>query len=164
MSMTHIETVELGSSAASITFSAISQDFTDLVVLFSARTDRVSPIDNITLKPNNSTANGSSVHLYGDGTSAGAFTQTKVQTANATASTSTADTFSNGSVLISNYTKSQAKVVSSDSVAENYATAGRKEIAAGLWDNATAITSLVFVPNAGTNFVAGTTASLYGIS
>ena len=163
---TLIEHKKLDAAAASITFSNIPQVFTDLLILVSARDNRDSYDSLITLQPNGSTANGSSRHLYGSGTSVGSFTQTKAQSGSIPSSSlGTPNTFSNGLIYISNYNSSQAKSISSDFSAEyNGTAAGRNEIVATLWNDLNPITSLVIVSNSGTTFVSESSFTLYGIN
>ena len=74
----------------------------------------------------------------------------------------TASTFGNAELYIPNYTSSNNKSFSADSVTENNATAAYSQLIAGLWSNVTAITSLSLAPSSGT-FVQHSTATLYGV-
>lgn len=160
-----IETVELTSSASSITFSSIPQTYTDLVVVISARSDRSTSSDVVRLKPNNSSANGLSIILLGDGSSVSSFTDSSnVRGGTMTASSATADAFGNSAVYISNYTSSAAKSFSTDAVTENNGTFGVQNIYAALWNDTNAITSLVLDSFSSSNLLAGSTFSLYGIT
>ena len=68
---TLIESQVLGSSAASVTFSAIPDTYTDLVFKFSVRSDRAATFDNIQARINaDSGSNYSRTLLSGDGSSA----------------------------------------------------------------------------------------------
>ena len=167
MTMTHIETIELGTAAASITFSAISQDFTDLVILLSARSDRSGEQEDVAyLTFNSSTSNYSTLSLEGTGSTVSSDTaggqSSKFDRLDIPGPLFTSNTFGNISLYISNYTQAQAKSVSADLVEENNGTFARQRINAYLWNDTAAITSVTFTPIA--NFVTGTVASLYGIS
>ena len=165
MTMTHIETIELGSSAASITFSSIPQDYTDLLLLVSPRTDDVDARDNVLVQPNNSSSNLSTIVLDGyDSGNVATASLTEVRLL-ATSATATSNTFGSNSVYFSNYTSSAAKSMSIEAVQENNSSASYAlGIQAGLWNDTTAITSIVLLPRTGSNLLANTTASLFGIS
>lgn len=161
-----IDKAVLTGNQTSITFSglgAYSSDYTDLYVLASCRTDRSGTADDdVTIKPNNSTSSASAILLLGDGSSAASYTGSQIYIA-AKASTATANTFSNCSVYLPNYSSSNYKSFSVDITGEDNTTATNMQLVAQLWSNTAAITSLVFVPRYGTNFVSGTSIYLYGI-
>ena len=163
MTMTHIETIELGSSAASITLSSISQDFTDLAIFVSARST-VTGTTNTggEVAFNGSTANFSTTTLFGTGSSQGSNTRTNDIFFLPTGDT-TANTYSNNFAIISNYTASQNKSISIDNVTEANATQAYILLNASLWSNTAAITSILIQPASG-DFTANSTFSLYGIS
>ena len=158
--MQHIETIELDSSQSSITFSSIPQDYDDLVILVSARSDRTgSNTDGLNVKPNNIATN-STIRLIGDGSSA--FSDTANDQGVLPTSDTTSNTFGNIKIYISNYTSSNDKSISSDSVTENNATEAIQSLHASIWQNSAAITSLVVEPN--DNFLSGGTFSLFGVT
>lgn len=163
-----IESKTLVSAAASIEFTSIPQDGTDLVIVISARTLRSGqPDDAVSVKLNSNTSNYSNRLLNGTGSAAASSTNYFGQgyfLANATGATATADTFSNCVVYIPNYTAAVNKSISTDAVTENNATSAVQVIIAGLWANTAAITSILFDNFSATNFVAGTTISLYKIT
>jgi hypothetical protein len=164
MTMTLIETKTLASAAASIEFTSIPQTFTDLVVLVSGRTTRTDDfLDALIFRFNGDTnaANYSSRRLLGDGSGVGsdtAFSQLAL-----TSATATADTFGNQALYIANYTGATNKSVSSDGVSENNAVGAGQSLNASLWSNTSAITQITFTSGTSSNFVAGSTISLYGI-
>jgi hypothetical protein len=164
MTMQLIETKTLLSAAASIEFTSIPQTFTDLAVVFSARTNRVNHQDYIVVRPNSLTSGLSARRLFGNGSLAFSFSDTVAYGGNATGGTATSDTFGNSTCYIPDYTSSTAKSFSLDGVAENNAIATGLGITASLSTNTAAITSLLFLPEVGTNFSVGSTASLYGIT
>ena len=162
--MQHIETIELGSSQSSITFSSIPQNYDDLVIVLSARSDRANSYTGpLEIQPNASTSNLSSIRLRGSGSSVESNSYSAIYT-HATASNSTSNTFASCSIYISNYTASQAKVMSIDAVLESNQTVSDQYLYAGLWDDTTAITSIKLQPFDAFNLTSGTTASLYGIT
>lgn len=106
--------------------------------------------------------------LYGDGSSAGSVSSAasylQLQYA-VSAQATTANTFNNLSLLVSNYAGSTNKSVSVDSVTENNATNAFANITTGLWSNTSAITSLKLDGTANSGvFAQYSTASLYKIS
>lgn len=167
MSYTLIERQELTSAASSISFNNIPQFYSDLFIVVSARSARTDfPHAGITMSINGSTANQTSRFLRGMagfGVESGA-NEGAVFTLPASATT--ANTFSNSSMYIPNYTSSLAKSFSVDDVIETNTTGNWDwllRIFTGLWTGTTAITSLSFIGASG-NFVAGSSISLYGIN
>ena len=160
-----IETKTLGTAAASIEFTSIPQTFTDLVCLISSRSNRAAVNDDLRIRLNGATTDLTSRVLNGDGSAAVSYSDTTWDSlAIQSAASSTSNTFGNSQVYISDYRGATNKVISVDSVSENNATAATQRLAAGLWSNTAAITSVLFSPVLGTDFVAGTTISLYGIT
>jgi hypothetical protein len=162
--MTLIETKTLGSSAASIEFTSIPQDGTDLLALTSLRTDQAGAESDILIEFNSSNANFALRYLAGGG-GAGVYsgTGTNRPPVSTVGNGATANTFSNNSFYIFNYAGSTNKSYSLDGVAENNSTTGWQLIQAGIRSNTAAITSWKFLTFAG-NFVSGTTISLYKIT
>lgn len=164
MAMELIETIEVGAGgAASIEFTSIPQDGTDLVLLYSIR----SSVSTIYLTLNNDTgANYNFINLEGQGGSGyGPFSSSVSNSTSGFAikdinrTSSTASTFSSVSVYISNYTANSAKSVSYDYVSEANSATAFQYLYAGLWDNTASVTSLK-LDNNQQEF---TTASLYKI-
>jgi len=161
-----IESKTLGTAAASIEFTSIPQDGTDLVVLLSLRSDTTDAGNGILvrLRPNSTTTNLTTRDLYGTGSSSGSDTGTVNYASYQVASDFTANTFSNTSIYIPNYASTTlAKSSSLHTVTENNATRALSGIVANLWNSTTAISSLLIIPQTG-NFVTGSTASLYKIT
>ena len=159
MTMTLIETITVGSGgAASIEFTGIAGDATDLVLLLSLRNSVDSPSATLAF---NTGGSYTRKRLLGNGSAASSDSATVDLQSNT--SVSTASTFSNSSVYVSNYASAVAKSYSVDSVNENNATLANQAIIAGSWTGTAAITSLELTPTSG-NFVEHSTASLYSIS
>jgi hypothetical protein len=76
----------------------------------------------------------------------------------------TANTFSNDISYIPNYTSSVAKNFSTDSVDENNGTTAYLNIVANAWTGTAAITSFKLSNFFSSNFIAGSTISLYGVT
>lgn len=159
-----IEHRRLDSAAASITFSSIPQNYSDLVVVVSGRStaDENSSGSYANVRPNNSVSSQSARTLRGTGSSVASNSETTVFFTIAHSGT-TANTFGNSTVYIPNYTGSQNKSFGIDGVNENNATAARIELKAGLFSSSSPITSLVLTPGGG-NFVTNTSATLYGVN
>jgi hypothetical protein len=159
MTMTLIQTVTLGTAAASIEFTSIPQTFTDLLVLSSCRTvGSFANADIGIIRPTNNFR-----HLTGNNGAVGSANITSYVFIGATtAALATANTFGNSSCYIPNYTSSNAKVFSTDGVSENNGAPSEARIAASLSTDTSAITSLTI--SSATNLVADSTISLYGIT
>jgi hypothetical protein len=155
--------------AASIDFTSISSTYTDLCVKVSARTDRASTNDGISMQFNSSGGTAyQTIRLFGSGSTPTVNAGLSTSSANIipygiAAALATASTFGSSEFYVSNYTGSTNKSVSVDSVGENNAADTLYGIAAGLWSNTAAITSIKLTPSFGTNFVQYSTAYLYGI-
>jgi hypothetical protein len=159
-----IESKTLATAAASIEFTSIPQDGTDLVVLVSSRSDGAFTSSELDISFNGSTSNFTARYLYGSGSAAGSTTDTTLVGVS-TGANATSNTFGNATIYISNYAGSTNKSISTDSVGENNATSAFQAIAATLWSQTAAITSLTLRLDSGArNFVAGSTASLYKIT
>jgi hypothetical protein len=162
-----IQAQTLTSTAASVTFSNIPQNFTDLKLVMSARTDASSyQADNIKVAFNGgSYSTSSTINIYGNGTSAAAETNpgSLLQIAGANGANSTASTFGNSETYIPNYTSSNNKPISAESVTENNATGAVLWLTSSLFTSSSAITSMTLAPRLGSNFVANSTFMLYGI-
>lgn len=160
-----IETKTLGTAAASIEFTSIPQDGTDLLVLSSLR-NTTSGQTNGNLTFNGSTSGYSERMVYGTGT-AGISVSTSGSLINWSEvhpdSTMTANTFGNGRIYIANYTSSAAKSLMSEAVLETNATGTLMYVNSAIWNNTAAIASLRIAASGGTLAV-GSTISLYKIT
>jgi len=156
-----IEAKTLGSTAASITFNSIPQTYTDLNVLCSIRGSTNG--DGIYVQFNGNTSSYSVRQLFGDGSSVASNTpgQTNYGTIGYT-TTVTSNTFGNLSIYVPNYTSSNNKSYSADSVQEANQTQAYMNLVAGLWSNSSAITSLTIACQVG-NLETNSTFYLYGI-
>jgi hypothetical protein len=165
-----LERIELNASAASVTFANIPQSgYTDLKVVISARSSYSSG-EGVLMRFNGSSgANYTYKQLYGAGSSAGSYGPPSSETygfAGTMGGTNfTASTFDSIDLYIPNYTSSNNKSFSVDSVAENNsATVNQLDLIAGLWTQTAAITSITFTSYNAANFVANSTFSLYGLA
>ena len=165
MTMTLIETKTLTGTQATIEFTSIPQDATDLVVLASLRTIRTGDtLDVLTLGFNGSTTSRSSTELLGDGATnlyVTNYTNGRIGVINSADSTS--NTFSNYAIYIPNYTAAVNKTASVDGNMEHNASRAFTNIFQFLWSNTSAITSLTL----GTlidSYATGSTVSLYKVT
>lgn len=176
MAMTLISHQTLTGSVASVTLGSggtIPQTYKTLKLVMSVRTDRASQYADIAgIRFNNNTNNYSARTVYGDSSFAQSSTvasgsYTWGWFAYASASLVNANTFASSEITIPNYSGSTNKFISNDSVIENNSSTQNQAfqtLIAGLWSDTSAITSIVLVPGFGTNFVTGSTFTLYGIS
>jgi hypothetical protein len=168
-----ISSVTVGSGgSSSIDFIAIPQNYTDLLIVLSARNNAtVSPSNQgqIGVTFNSSTANLSSTFIYADGSTSGSIAPTGEQaiTGYISSNFTTANTFGNTQIYIPNYAGNTNKSVSVDSVGEGNVANAFRSITAGLWANSAAITTVTIktYDSNGTarNFMEYSTATLYGI-
>jgi hypothetical protein len=162
-----LERIELNASAASVTFSNIPQTgYTDLKLVFSARDDNSAVYNNMLLTFNGSTTGYSERVLGGTGSATFSSSQSasSLQFQYINSANSTANSFSNGEFYIPNYTSSNYKSVSVDNVQENNATSAVVGLAAQLWSNSAAITTIKLEPASSKLFQANSTFSLYGLA
>jgi hypothetical protein len=156
----------LTTTQATITFSSIASTYTDLVVLFSARTNEVSAADSgFWIYPNNNSGTMSYLRLRAIGSSVSSDSNTSDSYwRNAVnGAGGTADTFASGELYIPNYANAAFKVGSWTIVREqNSATSNQMLAGAGLNRDTTAINTLNFI-SSGNSFVSGSSFYLYGI-
>jgi len=157
----------LSSSAATVSFTSIPATYTDLVVRFSARTDRAAAQRDILISFNGTTANYSTTIVFGNGSGTGSTRNSSAYYmwfGTVSGETVTANTFASGESYIPNYLASTSKPLSSFVVNEdNAASISYVGAWAGLNGNTAAVSSLTIQPD-GNNFVSGSSFYLYGIS
>jgi hypothetical protein len=165
-----LERIELNATTASVTFASIPQTgYTDLKIVLSARSDYAGVVETCNLQINGvTTATYPSRYLQGDGAAASSATTNisgSVPIGVVTGNTATASTFGSVEIYLPNYTdSSNYQSLSGDSVSENNATTSYARLSAGLWQNNAAVTTIAIFPYLGTNWLANSTFSLYGIS
>jgi hypothetical protein len=163
-----IATVTVGSGGSStMEFTDIPATFTDLVLKLSTRDGRPTNKYNfVEIQFNNSTSTYNILDLGGTGTVAYAGTNdlgSNKPYAFGNAAGSTASTFGNSEVYISNYSSSNTKSMSIDNVTENNGTEARMVLSGASWSGTSAITSIKLTAYGGNSFVQYSTATLYGI-
>ena len=161
----------LTTSAASVTFSAIPNTFTDLVLRCSLRADLAQVEDSLRIIINNdATANYSATWLSGNGSAASSGRDSGAGTAGSrlqhrwlNANSATSNTFSNNEIYFANYLSTGTKVQSQFGTAETNATAVNMAVTASQYRGTSAISQLTLDIIGGGNFVAGSSFFLYGI-
>lgn len=156
----HIQTVELSSAQTAIQFNSIPQSYDDLYVVWSTRYVSESTTKTSILF-NGLSSNFSYRLLQGDGSSAAVGSNTLALGGINNGSNTTANTFSNNQMLVSNYRSNIAKSYSVSAVSENNAATSFQDIWAGLWNNSAPITSLTLFGSSA--LAIGSSVSLYGI-
>ena len=157
-------TVDSPSGASSIQFSSIPQTYTDLQIVYSARSSRSAGGDDMYVQFNGLSTNLSSRYFYGTGSSVASSSDASVALIGyLTGNTGTASVFSNGSIYIPNYSGSTYKSASGDAVNENNGVVAIQDLFAALWSSTAAITQLTIYPYNGPLFMQYSSASLYGI-
>ena len=157
-----IATTTLGADTSNITFSSISSSYTDLKLVVTAFQNSGGSVW-LALQFNGDTAtNYSFTRVYGNGTSAASSTTgtlAQMRTGFVYPSTTIP------ALCIANifsYAGSTNKTVLSQ-VPNDANGAGQVNYSVGLWRSTSAITSIKILFEGGTNLLAGSTATLYGI-
>ena len=156
-----IQSVEVASPVASVTFSSIPQGYTDLIIKASMRDNGGN--NNFVVEFN---GNSSSIYtqktLWAENASVSLFSRSRVNFYYDAIDDNThlVNTFNSFEMYIPNYTSANYKSVSTESVSENNTAAkGIRNVSADLFSSTDPITSIkftqVFAPNS--------TFTLYGV-
>lgn len=151
-----IATTTLGSAQASFSFTSIPGTYTDLVAVVVAST-----VGNLKIEFNSDTGtNYSNTVVYGDGTSA-----LSGRNSNSTGLLfgTTASTVGKGVNLYYFMNYSNTTTYKTALSRGNDLDAGLVRADVGLWRSTSAITSIKFISNLGSNLATGSTFTLYGI-
>jgi hypothetical protein len=168
--ITLISTVSVGSGgAANIEFTSIPATYTDLKLVLSGRTNRAAAGEEISIRVNGLTTGiYSSRLLYALSSGAASALQssaTSLYGGAIPAATATASTFGSLEMYLPNYTGSNNKSFSYESVFENNSTSAYELwVGAFLAATSSAISSINVFPANGGSYVQYSTAYLYGIS
>ncbi len=162
-----VSSVDLTTSTATISFTAIPQTGQDLVIIFNPRTGRTNIVDELRVQFNSDTsASYNSISMIGNGstTSSSAITSgTSGRGDYVSGNSSVASSFSNHQIYIYDYAQSTyAKNVSIESIHENNNTVAYQTFWNFTYTPTTAITSISL--SAITSFAQYSSASLYIIS
>jgi hypothetical protein len=165
--LTKLQTVTAAGGETYITFSNIPQNYTDLKIFASVRGARTgAPVDNLLIGFNGTYTNVTSRSVYASGSGAAA-SGTNANwvgiVPSSDSSSSTAYTYSNTEIYIPNYTSSNYKSFSSDSVSEYNGTTAYTLFEAGLWPSSAPITSISLKLDVTPGFVQYSEFALYGI-
>jgi hypothetical protein len=158
-----ISSSTLASSAATFSFTAIPQTYTDLAVKCMTRFTGAAVDTWITFN-----ANGSGIYsvtsIKGANTVGSGNSSAQVYFTSMLSDDSgfTANTFTSTDIYIPNYTLPQFKQINSASFNENNSADAWVQFGAGLMQSTTAVTSIEFF-SVSTSFAANSTFSLYGI-
>ena len=164
-----ISTYTVGSSGiSSVSFLNIPQTYTDLYILFSPHTDRVSYANaDLAIEFNGSSVpNGRALYTTNTNTATSGNLIALVQGGNNSLAANQNLVFGPSSLYIPNYTGLFYKSISIDFVAEGNSTdieQTRIGMSGLLWSNTAAITSIKLSPNSGTIWTQHSTFHLYGI-
>jgi hypothetical protein len=155
-----IATYTVGSGGiGSVAFLNIPQNYTDLILKTSSRNSGGN-VGNYSGFLINAVTTPTGRYIQGNGSTVSSNTTQYGQME--TGGAATANSFSNTETYFPNYTSSNYKSISTDSVVENSATEGYNSLSAGLISTSSPITSIIITPATGT-FVQHSTFHLYGI-
>jgi len=153
-----IETTTLTSSASSVSFSSITQDYRDLVLVIDG--DASADPGQVYIKINNdSGSNYNVVRMFGTGSSAGSSSQSSVSFGIDTGLFFSSGQ-ANGIIQFLDYSatdKHKSLLTRTNTPSQTRATAGR-------WANTAAITQIEITTTSTPTYAAGTIFSLYGIA
>ena len=164
-----IASVTVGSGGVStINFLTIPQNYTDLMMLISAKTNRSATGDNLWLRFNNDDSSSYSTRrVYGSGTGTGSDTGSTSTWINVVevgdSGTNTTGLFGSSTIYIPNYTGINYKSVSADATARANQSEVYLGLNSGLWSKSSPVTSITLAPQIGTLINEYSTFTLYGI-
>lgn len=154
-------------SVATVSFSSIPSTYTDLIVKTSIRSTRAAADDAFYIYFNTDTtaANYKLRLFYGTGSSVLNYNASTYNdlTGWINGDGSTLSTFGNGEFYVPNYTSSNAKSVSYDTVGENNASNASMGFTASSWSGTAAINKITIGSANGANFMQYSSFYLYGI-
>lgn len=150
-----IATTTLGSAQGSVTFSTISQSFTDLILVYN--TGSTSVVNDYVRLNGDTGSNYSWTRLVGTGSSVISSRGTN-DTAMIMGDTSSS-LVTTQIIQIANYSNTTTnKTILNKSANPS----GAFTVSVGLWRNTSAVTSITVFPN-GTTWLSGSTFTLYGV-
>lgn len=150
-----ISTTTLSGTQASVTFSGISQSYTDLIVVVSGG---VTSSGDIWLRMNGDTAtNYSRGRMYGNGSIGTADQNTGASSIFVSVGTSGAQMVAR--INIFNY----SNTTTFKSTLTRYASDTYAALSGGLWRSTSAVTSISLTADSADTFTSGTVFTLYGI-
>lgn len=174
MSLYKIQTTTLGSTQSSIEFTNIPSYFNHLVILLNTRRDSASGTGSGQIQFNGDTgsfyrhmqmaSNGYFSGSPSPSTQAYAFNTTKLEMFNCGNSSDTTNSFPQNTIYIWNYADNKySKFVNSHGSQFNVSGYSYQTMYSGMWQSNATISSIKLFPTSGASFIAGSSASLYGI-
>lgn len=166
---TLISSNTLSSDAATVTFSSIPSNYTDLVLKISARGDAAGLSSLLMVGFNSTSLNTSCTYLYSQ-YSSGTVASGRDSAATSAGfgyfngSTSTSNTFGPIEIYIPNYASSSTKQIGSTAMYENNGAQAYGWAQASFVNSTAPITSINLSRLIANNFLAGSSFYLYGIS
>lgn len=149
--------------ASSITFSSISQDYTDLAIRISCRTNSTSTGDGFTIALNGSTASFTTKSLFGDSASARSGSSTTAGVGVVSGTSQATNIFASTDIYITDYSSSNFKPILIENANDSNSALQAYVFQAGkLWSNTAAITSFTLTPDTG-SWIEYTSVYVYGI-
>jgi len=164
-----IATTTVGAGGTgSVTFSSIPSTYTHLQIRFLARTARANQEDNIQLRFNSDSGGNYAAHvLYGDGATAGSFSDGSSITFNTrsvvAAASSTSGVFGVGVIDILDYANTSKNTTVRSLNGYDGNGTGQVRLSSGLWMNTAAITSITIVSANSANLSEYSQFALYGV-
>ena len=148
---------------ANFEFTSIPATYTDLKLVVSLRNSANNVYNQIYFNSDTTNSNYRYRDIYGTGSAVGSSNYSIPYGPLTSRSSYTNNVFGNADIYIPNYTSSNYKSASIDGVSENNGTEAYSNLAALLWQNTAAITSIKLVPDGAGNWDQYSTAYLYGI-
>ena len=161
---TPIATATSSGSTSTFSFTSISSTYTDLILVCSLRSSFALTDHDTLIRVNGSTSTiYSRTKLEGDGSSASSSrntSQTGFYSGQVQGASSTSGVFSTQIVQLMNYSNATTykTFLSRNNTPTNYVSA-----VVGLWRNTAAINQVDILNADGSNWVSGSTATLYGV-
>lgn len=163
--LTKLASTTVGSGgASSIVFSGIPQNYTDLCIKLSSRSNRAADEDGLGVKLNSLTDGYTYTVLVGDGSNPGSIYTAYGQlwTCRIQGDSPTAGIFSSTNLYFNNYSDNNPKTITAESVTEKNGTNGYLSIASVINSYTSPVTSITLSALNG-SFMQFTKATLYGI-
>lgn len=159
---------KLTSSAQEVTVTNIDQNYTDLLICFSGRTDKADPIGYGSFYVNGVTTPYKTTFLQGtNDTPPTSGNTTAVPDIFVNGASTTANTFGDAKIYIANYTSTNVyksmNINTSYEAMSNTTFYGLNRMTASEYQSFSAISQVTFDADSTDNYVAGTTISIYGI-
>jgi hypothetical protein len=156
---TPIASQTLGSSAATVTFSSLPQNYTDLILIVN---ETRSATSNIYIRFNNDTAsNYSLTYIAGNGSAASSGRNSNLTNGYYFDAFGSSSTRGTGIINIMNYTNG----ATNKTAISRYSNTSSETIATvGLWRNTNPITSVTVFLSGSTTFDSGSTFTIYGVA